>query len=111
MQVRQHHCCFIIDDNLYSIGGQTTGLRIIDSDMLEINLSTFKTRFVEVKNRYLMPNLSNMKCCHVFFPSRFEKTPLEGDPSCLTYQRLSQQINWSVAEHNIKLEGVYFFGG
>jgi hypothetical protein len=38
LQVRQHHCCFIIDDFLYSLGGQTTGLRIIDSDMLEINL-------------------------------------------------------------------------
>jgi len=53
--------------------------------MLEINLTTFKTRFVEVLNKQLMPNLSNMKCCHVFFPSRFEKSPIDGDPSGVTY--------------------------
>ena len=86
-------------------------MRIIDSDLLELNLSTFKHRFLEVKNKSLMPNLSNMKCVPVFYPSRFDQTPHEGDPASLTYKRLAKDINWSVAEHCIKQEGVYFFGG
>ena len=65
--------------------------------MLEINLQSFKTRFIEVKNRELMPNLSNMRCCHVFFPSRFETVPHEGDPSVLSYKKLANQINWGIA--------------
>jgi|LauGreDrversion4_2_1035121.scaffolds.fasta_scaffold86786_2 hypothetical protein len=52
-----------------------------------------------------------MKCCLVFFPSRYEQTPHDGDPSIVTYKRLATEINWSEAEHNIKHEGVYFFGG
>lgn len=55
--------------------------------------------------------LSNMKCCQVFFPSRFEQTPHLDDPSNLIYKRLQGEVNWSEAEHNIKQEGVYFFGG
>lgn len=96
---------------MYSVGGQTSGLKIIDSDMLEINLSTFKHRYIEVKNRALMPNLSNMKCCMIFYSSRFEHTPHEGDPASVSYKRIAKEPNWSVAEHNIKHEGIYFFGG
>lgn len=87
------------------------GSRIIDSDMLEINLNTFAHRYVEVNNRHLMPNLSSMKCCLVFYPSRYQHTPHEGDPSALTFKGLQNGINWSEAEHNIRQEGVYFFGG
>ena len=58
-----------------------------------------------------MPNLSNMKCCMVFYSSRYDQTPHEGDPSGITYKRIAKEPNWSVAEHNIKQEGIYFFGG
>lgn len=100
--MRQHHCSFMIDNCIYSVGGQTSGLRIIDQDLLEINLSNFKHRFLEVKNRSLMPNLSNMKCCMIFYPSRFEHTPHDGDPAGVTYKRIAKEPNWSEAEHHIK---------
>lgn len=83
-----YHCCFIMDNFLYSIGGQTTGSRIIDSDLLEINLSNYGFRYVDVANRQIMPNLTNMKCCTIFYPSRFEQTPHEGDPAHVTYKRI-----------------------
>ncbi len=72
--VRQHHCSFMVDDCLYSVGGQTIGLKIIESDMLEINLTSFKHRYIEVQHRRLMPSLSNQKCCLVFYPSRYNKS-------------------------------------
>jgi hypothetical protein len=100
-----------MDNYLYTVGGQTSGSRILDNDMLEINLRNFSHKNVEVKNKHLMPALTNQKSCQVFYPSRYEPTPNPEDPSNVTFKRLQAPVNWSEAEHNIKYEGVYFFGG
>lgn len=87
------------------------GSRILDQDLLEINLTNFSHRHIEVRNKQAMPALSNMKCVPVFFPSRYDPTPNQDDLGKLSFKRLQAEVNWSEAEHNIKHEGVYFFGG
>lgn len=87
------------------------GSRILEQDMLEINLNNLSFRHLPVDNRGLMPALASQKCCLVFYKSRFDHTPHEGDPSNVLYKRLQMAVNFEEAEHHIKEEGVYFFGG
>lgn len=72
IMVRMYHCSFIIDGMLYSVGGQTTGSRLIEEDLLEINLQNYAHRQLHVNKRDMMPPMSNMKCCEVFYESRYD---------------------------------------
>jgi hypothetical protein len=78
---------------------------------VELNLTNLTYRHVEVENRHLMPELLNMKCCSVFYPSRYHHTLHNDDPRVVSFRNLKSPVNWSEAEHLIKEEGVYFFGG
>ena len=111
LQSRMYHCCFVMDNFLYSIGGQTVGSRIIDQGLLEIDLNTLAFKNLQVENKRLMPILTNQKCCVVFYKSRFGQTPHEDDPSSVQYKRLQVAANYSEVEYQIKEEGVYYFGG
>lgn len=49
--------------------------------------------------------ITNTKCCPIYYPSRNHKD------GRLSYNKISQPVNWSESEHFIKQEGIYIFGG
>lgn len=57
--------------------------------------------------------LCSMECVAAFYSSRFitEAKPGDGESYALELDRVSQDIDWSIALSLIKYEGIYCFGG
>ena len=57
--------------------------------------------------------LCSMQCVSAFYSSRFitKEMPREGDSYALDLDRVSKDIDWSIALSLIKYEGIYCFGG
>ena len=57
--------------------------------------------------------LCSMQCVAAFYSSRFisDSKPGEGETYALDLDRVSQDIDWSIALSLIKYEGIYCFGG
>lgn len=70
LRLRMYHCGFIIDDLLYSFGGQTNGGKVLN-ECLEMNLLNFNFKKIEIQNNKLQPGLVNSACTKVFYKFRY----------------------------------------
>ena len=100
---------------MYAIGGLSVSGECLQ-EIVMMNVNNKDTKVHKVENnpsiKALKP-LCAMQCVAAFYSSRFitENQPRDGHSYALDLDRVSKNIDWSIALSLIKYEGIYCFGG
>ena len=112
---RIYTCGFIISQYLYAIGGLSVQGECLQ-EIVMMNVSKKECKVHNIDNnpsiKALKP-LCSMQCVAAFYSSRFitPDQPGEGNSYALDLDRVSKNIDWSIALSLLKYEGIYCFGG
>lgn len=100
---RTNHVGFLVDDTIYSIGGQDKHGNALD-EFIEIDVHT-KRRCSATVEKGVVPKVYSSAITPVFYLSKM------GADGQLNLQSIAGEINWGEALDLIKYEGFYMFGG
>ena len=100
---RINHVGFLLDDTIYSIGGQDNHGRALD-EFIEIDVHTKRMCSATVASG-VVPKIYSAAIAPVFYLSKM------GADGQLNLKSIAGEINWGEALDLIKHEGFYMFGG
>ena len=111
---RIYTCGFMISQYMYAIGGLSIQGECLQ-EIVMMNVSKKECKVHNIQNnpsvKALEP-LCSMQCVAAFYSSRFiTENPESSGSYALDLDRVSKNIDWSIALSLIKYEGIYCFGG
>ena len=99
---------FMISQFFFAIGGLSIDGKCLN-DILMMDVQHKMCRMITKENnrslQHLKP-LCSSACVPAFYASRYDDNGIS-----ITLERVSQEIDWSIALSLIKYEGIYHFGG
>ena len=105
---RLYSCGFVISQFCFVIGGLSVDGNVLD-DVLMLDTQQKMCRAITQETnkslRHLKP-LCSSACVAAFYSSRYDEEGVN-----LSLDRVTQEIDWSIALSLIKYEGIYHFGG